>query len=208
MPVSFPSLSYLQITNHALPSLRTVDISKLEVLIVMGPLRAPPLAPELVLDILRGATNLARFEFESRLLPEMFSVPQSLGEIEQANFTSTATSLRHGESEHNHHLIALRNLNCLGLRANNIPSILSRLVLPGLKTLRVEDLDGMRPNAAHETGLAFRHLLVRMEEGRASVGLRELDLVGVCLQSNHFSLELVLKKDDVLATPTGEKSRR
>ncbi|KAF8624713.1 hypothetical protein AX17_007044 [Amanita inopinata Kibby_2008] len=193
----FPSLRHLQITNHALPYLHAAGLDELESLIVTGSLRASPQMPHMILNILRGTRKLVRLEFESRLLHD--DTPTSL--YMHSRITEDADQgVAVSSSFPNHNathicawrrdtLIALLNLKYLYLRTNNIPSILSRLVLPELHTLRIDDLDGRRPGAAHETGTMLRQVLVRMElpnEGRkrVGVGLRVLELVSVSLNEN------------------------
>ncbi|KAM6501384.1 hypothetical protein JOM56_004398 [Amanita muscaria] len=178
----FPSLQVLEITNHALSYL-DIDISQLRVLIVAGHLRASPLAPGLVRDILRKATKLEHLEFQSRLsnddTHDGARSPTSYPETEQST------------------LITLSSLSHLTLKTNHILSILSHLVLPGLQTLRIEDLDGRRPNAAYETGLVFHQLLTRTgkpyEEDMVGVALKRLELVGVNLGRKGDTMGITVK---------------
>ncbi|PPQ93074.1 hypothetical protein CVT25_011949 [Psilocybe cyanescens] len=60
-------------------------------------------------------------------------------------------------------LLPLPHLTHLHLRINNLPAVLSQLLLPALRTLSVDDLDGKRAGAARQTGEVVRGLLVRME---------------------------------------------
>ncbi|KAH9474358.1 hypothetical protein JR316_0012816 [Psilocybe cubensis] len=60
-------------------------------------------------------------------------------------------------------LISLPRLTYLHLRINNLPSVLSQLLLPSLHTLSIDDLDGKRSGAAKQMAEVLRGLLVRME---------------------------------------------
>jgi len=71
----------------------------------------------------------------------------------------------------------------LSLRTNNIPSVLSPLVLPALDTLRLAELDGKAPGRGEQVGVAVNEVLVRMRLGQMRTGggrgVRVLELVGV-----------------------------
>ncbi|KAF5328345.1 hypothetical protein D9619_013307 [Psilocybe cf. subviscida] len=77
-----------------------------------------------------------------------------------------------------HPPLALPCLSLLALKANNLPTVISSLVLPTLRELQIEDMDGKRRGAAFETAEALRGLLVRGEmplDGLHGVGKDEAD---------------------------------
>ncbi|TFK35227.1 hypothetical protein BDQ12DRAFT_322219 [Crucibulum laeve] len=160
-----PSLTLLKLNNYTLTFLSPSNLSNLRELSLVGPIRCPPISIDALLDVLQRTVQLRKLEIEARLL---VSSPSS---------TSSSTT----ESPT---LITLP-LTSLHLRTNNIPSLLSFLVLPHLRQLYLNDLDGKRPGAGQETGEVLRKVLVRMdlptERYGRGMGIEELELVGVNL---------------------------
>lgn len=136
--------------------------------------------------------------------------PASLPDLYQQLSVSSdlsSSALRPASSHHHSPLFPLPCLTHLYLRINNLPSVLSRLLLPSLRTLIIDDLDGKRPGAAKQTGEVLRGLLVRMEmpfdaveekhrdqhvsrEGErkkiaAMRGLEVLDMCNIALPASH-----------------------
>jgi hypothetical protein len=206
----FPNLAHLNFINHPLPSIIS-DSSELNVLplspinnaqnlrslSISYPIRFTPISIYTLLDVLRSAPLLEKLEIEARvvdappaaaLIPTSpSSIPTPLSPPTTPTTANAPTSAHRIVSAFPHHsdLVTLPHLNFLSLRINNLPALLSYLLLPSLRTLRIDDLDGKRPRAAAQTGMVLRQLLVRMElpcEGvQRHSGLQVLDMCGIAL---------------------------
>ncbi|KAF4613003.1 hypothetical protein D9613_010763 [Agrocybe pediades] len=203
-----PRLSHLKLRNHPLPTLSAGNVVNLRSLDIVYPLRFDPISAPLLLETLCAATKLERLEVEGRVV-ETFppvsdfptlqlnssnsSLPTSIGGSSVLpNQPNSSSSPSPPEAAfHYPSLVALPVLSHLRLRVNNVPALLSHLLLPSLDVLKIDDLDGKRPGAARESGDILRKLLVRMElpfEGKKySKGLRVLDMCGVPVSRPVFS---------------------
>ena len=196
---AFPNLTHLSISNHVPPKLASTHLQNLRTLSISIPIRLPAIPTQTLLNILRSANRLERFEFDGRTIddtpashqtgqqqitpPPQGGVPQSGNPVFQPQVQAHTTS-----SVSHPLFVTLPHLSKLYLRTNHLPALLSRLILPDLHTLKIDDLDGKRSSGAKETSTALRQLLVRMElpcEGRKGDGLKVLELHGVGMRSRH-----------------------
>ncbi|KAG5646109.1 hypothetical protein DXG03_004348 [Asterophora parasitica] len=146
---SLTPLESLTLTTPTLPQLTTVDFAQLTSLKITRPIGACPFPMRTIYDILSSSTSLRDFHLETRL---DFSNGEPMSPIPQ--------SPADGHTQ----LITLPELSYLSLRTNNNPALLSILVTPGLRILKLNALDGRRRGRAEETASALRRLLLRMEE--------------------------------------------
>ena len=195
---AFPNLTHLSISNHVPPKLASTNLQNLRTLAISIPIRLPAIPTQTILSILRSSNSLERFEFDGRTIddipashqtsqqippPPQGGVPSSAYPVHQPQAQAHATS-----TVSSHLSVTLPHLSKLSLRTNHLPALLSRLILPNLHTLNIDDLDGKRASGAKETSTALRQLLVRMElpcEGRKGSGLKVLKLHGVGMRSRH-----------------------
>ncbi|KAG6840116.1 hypothetical protein H0H87_012496, partial [Tephrocybe sp. NHM501043] len=108
------------------------------------PTSATPIPIQNILQTIVSAPNLACLHIETRL--------------------ELSDEHAHVLNPQNDHLVTLPKLSNLFLRTNNNPALLSILVCPILKNLRLNALDGRRRGRAEETASALRLLLLRSEE--------------------------------------------
>ncbi|KAF8965740.1 hypothetical protein BDZ97DRAFT_1757024 [Flammula alnicola] len=205
----FPHLAHLRFVNHPLPD---VSAQNLRSLAITYPIRFPPISVYTVLQILRSAPLLEKLEIEGRVVDSpRHAHPSSSPTVPSAttahhtrtssttSFTTTSTPTPTNTPTHTPPpphpdltLITLPHLALLSLRINNLPALLTHLLLPALHTLRIDDLDGKRAGAAAQTGSVLRQVLVRMELPCAGVlpqrsgrsgrgGLEVLDMCGVAV---------------------------
>lgn len=171
-----PSLACLKLTNHTLRCLPIEIMHNLTTLTIIRPLRAPPLAACSIFLALRTAHKLEHFELDSRV---DLHDDQPLPPIHTA-----APDDPEADSESG--MIDSPSLVQVTLRMNNMPALLSRLVVPQLRTLSLKDLDGNRAGGAEEMGKALRGILVRMHlpdaagrsgfSGRPERGIQEFEI--------------------------------
>ncbi|KXN90894.1 hypothetical protein AN958_03424 [Leucoagaricus sp. SymC.cos] len=177
-----PRLSHLQLVNHSLPNQGATDLSGLKILSIIRPVRAPPLTIMNVLRVLCHCRSLTSFTFEGRMIEGPMAPHQNEDEQPEEELSTPLT---------------LPAITQFSLRSNRIPQLLSALILPELRILTINDLDGRRPNASEETGTMLRQLLVRMElprETRKSDGLRILELRGVTIRRQYSVWEWCFRR--------------
>ncbi|KAF9483266.1 hypothetical protein BDN70DRAFT_326247 [Pholiota conissans] len=202
----FPQLAHLKFVNHPLPSIiNESDIlpwgpinnaRSLRSLSITYPIRFTPISVYTLLQVLRSSPLLEKLEIEARVAdapPPTSLMPTSPTWPSTPISASTAPITPNTPfSAHQHHpdLITLPYLTFLSLRINNLPALLSHLLLPSLHTLRLDDLDGKRVGAAAQTGVVLRQLLVRMElpcEGvQRGSGLQVLDMCSIALAAPQY----------------------
>ncbi|KAF5382104.1 hypothetical protein D9615_004239 [Tricholomella constricta] len=149
---TLPRLESLRLVTPTLPELTHVDFTHLNTLKITRPIRARPFPMRIILDILSSSTSLRDFHLETRL---DFSNGQAM---------SPTSPIPQSPIDNQMELITLPELTSLSLRTNNNPALLSILVTPDLRILKLNALDGRRRGRAEETASALRRLLLRMEE--------------------------------------------
>ncbi|KAJ6593334.1 hypothetical protein B0H19DRAFT_1246122 [Mycena capillaripes] len=153
---AIPSITKLETTNVALTVLPSLDLGRLQGLRIIQPLISAPVAADDILELIRGAPSLRKLKVEARI----------------ADPTRTAEAEPY----------FLPQLEKLQVRANNIVALLDRFIVPALRVLHLNDLDGKRADASADMGAALHRLLVRTELGKGDVKSNELrvfKLVGV-----------------------------
>ena len=214
---TFPSLSQprfshlekVNLVNHYLPTISPSNLRNLRSLCITYPLRFTPIPMQTLLQVMQAAPRLEILEVEARVvdsspMPPSPVIPTS-DNLSRSPPTSDAPVSCSSNMSSNHaelNLITLPNLTHLSLRVNNLPGLLKHLLLPSLRTLRLDDLDGKRPGAASQTGEVLRQLLVRMElpcEGvkRKGCGLEVLEMCGIALTPVHANGHSSLDSEDV-----------
>ncbi|KAF9444275.1 hypothetical protein P691DRAFT_807578 [Macrolepiota fuliginosa MF-IS2] len=164
-------LSCLHLVNHTLPDPSKFDLSTLRSLVISRPIRASPFQLQAIVHILRTTPSIAHLEIYGRItdiVAPLSPAGEGAGQDEDPLAPLTLPCLTH-----------------LSLRSNHIPQILSALIMPELRALRLDDLDGRRKNASEETSTALRQLLVRMDlprETRRGNGLKVLDLGSISIR--------------------------
>ncbi|KAG6906316.1 hypothetical protein DXG01_014502 [Tephrocybe rancida] len=137
-------LATLALFTPTLPNIAGADFSSLQSFDLTRPIAATPIPMQNILQTIVSAPNLAYLHIETRF--ELSDEPV------------------HVLIAQHDPLIALPKLSNLSLRTNNNPALLSILVCPILKNLRLNALDGRRRGRAEETASALRLLLLRLEE--------------------------------------------
>ncbi|KAK7057688.1 hypothetical protein R3P38DRAFT_2842496 [Favolaschia claudopus] len=156
----FPCISTiveLDVNNIPITALLNVGLNTLRSLRISQSLVSTPMAVDDIVELIRLAPQLRRLDLDGRI----------------ADPTAGTSDLEQ---------CFLPHLSVLHLRANNIIALLDHLILPSLRVLHLNDLDGRRANASVEMGTALHRLLVRMELGKGDVkknGLRVLELTGI-----------------------------
>ncbi|KAJ7725656.1 hypothetical protein DFH07DRAFT_699441, partial [Mycena maculata] len=166
-----PSIIELETTNVALSALPALGATQLEILRIVQPLISPPVAAEDVLELARFAPRLRSLYVETRISDPVAKPETRL----------------------------LPQLQDLQLRVNNVVPFLDQLIVPSLRSMHLNDLDGGRASASSETGAALHRLLVRMELCEGYVHhLRVFKLVGVAVDPADPSWERCFRKNLVL----------
>ncbi|GLB45856.1 hypothetical protein LshimejAT787_3300070 [Lyophyllum shimeji] len=167
-PLSAPLLLVLNLATPTVPDLSTINFASLQSLCIARPIRSSPVPMEMILGALSASPCLRDFHLETRF--NLSSEP-----VQPPEHRRTP-------------LITLLKLTSLSLRTNLNPALLNVLVLPELRALHLNALDGRRPGRAEETASALRLLLIRMDDPSVTLsnpsverGILELALSGVAI---------------------------
>jgi hypothetical protein len=139
---------------------------------LVQPILSAPIAADNILELVHVAPGLRRLQVEARI----------------ADPSSAPTGAE---------LCFPPQLIELHLRANNVVALLDRFIVPALRVLHLNDLDGKRANASADISAALHRLLVRMELGEGNVvnnELRVFELVGVEVERNDAVWERCLQR--------------
>ncbi|KAJ7736890.1 hypothetical protein B0H16DRAFT_1572998 [Mycena metata] len=166
------SVTELETTNVALGTLASLDLTRLRSLRVVQPLLSAPVAADDILELVRGAPSLQRLTVDARIADE-------------------ATTAAKADPC----VVVVPELTELHLRANNVVALLDRVMVPELRVLHLDDLDGKRANASAEIGATLHQLLVRIDRDEKSGDhLRVFELVGVEVERSDASWKQCLQR--------------
>jgi hypothetical protein len=169
---AIPSITGLESTNVTLALLPSLDLGKLRNLRLVQPILSAPVVADDILELVHVAPGLRRLQVEARI----------------ADPSGAPTGAE---------LCFPPQLIELHLRANNVVALLDRFIVPALRVLHLNDLDGKRANASADIGAALHRLLVRMELGEGNVvsnELRVFELIGVEVERKDAVWERCLQR--------------